>query len=164
MGDRIDFRDGRWVVLVCSTDRTFNRLAETMGRRDMITDPRYSTNARRVEHREEVDAVVGAWLAGRSLEESQRLLDPVGCPMSPVNSIADIFTDPQYRAREDIVEVDHPRFGKVAMPGPVPLLSRTPGRVVHAGPDPGTHNDAVLGDLLGLSADQIASLRQEGVL
>ena len=156
--------DGRWVVLVCSTDRTFNRLAETMGRRDMITDPRYSTNARRVEHREEVDAIVGAWLAGRSLEESQRLLDPVGCPMSPVNSIADIFTDPQYRAREDIVEVDHPRFGKVAMPGPVPFLSRTPGRVVHAGPDPGTHNDAVLGDLLGLSAEQIASLRQEGVL
>ena len=156
--------DGRWVVLVCSTDRTFNRLAEAMGRADLISDPRYSTNARRVEHREAVDALVGAWLKERTLEESLRVLDAAGCPMSPVNSIADIFADPHYRARGDIVEVDHPRLGRVAMPGLVPQLSRTPGRVVHAGPDAGTHNDAVLGGLLGLSADEIAALRQEGVL
>lgn len=156
--------DGRWVVLVCSTDRTFNRLAEAMGRSDMITDARYSTNSRRVEHREDVDAIVGAWLEARTLAESQRILDEVGCPMSPVNSIADIFADPHYRDREDIVEVDHPRFGTISMPGVVPIFSRTPGRVVHGGPDLGTHNDVVLGGLLGLTADEIASLRQEGVL
>ena len=156
--------DGRHVVLVCSTDRTFKRLAEAMGRADMIADPRYSTNARRVQHKDEVDAIVGAWLEARTLEESRSVLDAVGCPMSPVNSIADIFADPQYRAREDIVEVDHPRFGKVPMPGPVPMLSRTPGRVVHGGADRGAHNDAVLGGLLGLTADEIEALRQEGVL
>jgi crotonobetainyl-CoA:carnitine CoA-transferase CaiB-like acyl-CoA transferase len=156
--------DARWVVLVCSTDRTFNRLAEAMDRADMITDPRFSTNARRVEHRDEVDTIVGAWLKARTLEESQRVLDAVGCPMHAVNSIADIFADPQYRARGDIVEVDHPRWGKVAMPGLVPVLSATPGRVVHGGPDVGTHNDAVLGGLLGLSADEIASLRHDGVI
>jgi formyl-CoA transferase len=157
--------DGRWVVLVCSTDRTFNRLAEAMGRSDMVTDPRYSTNARRVEHREDVDAIVGAWLKERTLDESREVLDAVGCPMSPVNSIADIFADPHYRARQDVVEVDHPRLGKVAVPGVVPIFSHTPGRVVHGGgADPGADNDAVLGEILGLSADQIVSLRQEGVL
>lgn len=156
--------DGRHVVLVCSTDRTFNRLAEAIGRADMITDPRYSTNARRVERRAEVDAIVGEWLEGRTLEESRRILDAVGCPLSPVNSIADIFADPQYRAREDIVEVDHPRLGRVPMPGLVPLLSRTPGRVVHAGPDPGAHNEAVLAGLLGLSAEEIETLHREGVV
>jgi formyl-CoA transferase len=156
--------DGRHVVLVCSTDRTFNRLAEAIGRADMITDPRYSTNARRVERRAEVDAIVGEWLKGRTLEESRRVLDAVGCPLSPVNSIADIFADPQYHAREDIVEVDHPRLGRVPMPGLVPLLSRTPGRVVHAGPDPGTHNEAVLAGLLGLGAEEIETLRREGVV
>ena len=156
--------DGRHVVLVCSTDRTFKRLAEAMGRAEMIADPRYSTNARRVQHKDEVDAIVGAWLKARTLEESRSVLDAVGCPMSPVNSIADIFADPQYRAREDIVEVDHPRFGKVPMPGLVPMLSRTPGRVVHGGADRGAHNDAVLGGLLGLAADEIEALRQEGVL
>ncbi len=156
--------DGRHVVLVCSTDRTFNRLAEAIGRPDMITDPRYSTNARRVEHRGEVEAIVAAWLKSRTLAENQRILDAVGCPLCPVNSIADIFADPQYRAREDIVEIDHPRLGRVPMPGPVPLLSRTPGRVVHAGPDRGTHNEAVLADLLGLGADEIETLRREGVV
>jgi crotonobetainyl-CoA:carnitine CoA-transferase CaiB-like acyl-CoA transferase len=156
--------DGRHVVLVCSTDRTFNRLAEAMGRPDMITDPRYSTNARRVEHRAEVDAIVGAWLGARTLEESRRILDAVGCPLSPVNSIADIFTDPHYRARGDIVEIDHPRLGRVSMPGPVPMLSATPGRVVHAAPDTGAHNEAVLAGLLGLSAEEIDVLRREGVI
>ena len=156
--------DGHHVVLVCSTDRTFNRLAEAIGRADMITDPRYSTNAHRVERREEIDAIVGAWLKARTLEESRRVLDAAGCPLSPVNSIADIFNDPHYRARGDIVEVDHPRLGKVPMPGLVPMLSRTPGRVVHGGADPGTHNKAVLGDLLGLTAEEIESLRREGVV
>jgi len=156
--------DGRYVVLVCSTDRTFNRLAEAIGRRDMITDPRYQTNARRVEHREEVEAIVGAWLRSRTVEEIQRTLDEVGCPVSPVNSITDIFADPQYRARESIIEIDHPRLGKIPMPGPVPLLSLTPGRVVHPGPDPGEHNGVVLGDLLGLSAEEIEALTREGVI
>lgn len=156
--------DGRWAVLVCSTDRTFNRLAEAMGRPDMMTDPRYHTNARRVEHRDEVDAIVSSWLKRHTFSEAQEILDRAGCPLSPVNSMADIFADPHYRARESIVEVDHPRFGKVPMPGLVPALSRTPGRVVHGGPDLGQHNDAVLGGLLGLSPEEIAELRREGVV
>jgi crotonobetainyl-CoA:carnitine CoA-transferase CaiB-like acyl-CoA transferase len=156
--------DGRHVVLVCSTDRTFNRLAEAIGRPDMVSDPRYSTNARRVEHREDVDAIVGAWLRARSLEESRRILDAVGCPLSPVNSMADIFTDPHYRARGDIVEIDHPKLGRVSMPAPAPLLSATPGRVVHAAPEAGAHNEAVLAGLLGLSAEEIEHLRGDGVV
>ncbi|MBI2525542.1 MAG: CoA transferase [Candidatus Rokubacteria bacterium] len=156
--------DGRHVVLVCSTDRTFNRLAEAIGRPDMVTDPRYSVNARRVEHRKAVDAIVSAWLKARPLEDSQRILDAVGCPLSPVYSVADIFADPQYQARGDIVEVDHPRLGKVPLPGLVPVFSLTPGRVVHGGPDLGTHNGAVLGGLLGLGAEEIESLRQKGVI
>jgi formyl-CoA transferase len=129
----------------------------------MLTDPRYRTNACRVQHREDVDAIVGGWLRSRPLAESRQLLDAAGCPLSPVNSIADIFADPQYRAREDIIEVDHPQLGRMAMPGLVPLLSRTPGRVVHAGPDPGAHNAVVLGGLLGLSADELESLHRQGV-
>lgn len=156
--------DGRHVVLVCSTDRTFNRLAEAIGRADMVTDPRYCANARRVEHRAEVDAIVGAWLKSRPLEESQRTLDAVGCPLSPVYSIADIFADPHYRSRGDIVEVDHPRLGRVPVPGIVPHLSRTPGRVVHGAEDPGAHNAIVLGGVLGLGAEEIEALRREGVI
>ncbi len=156
--------DGHWVCLVCSTDRTFNRLAEAIGRSDMITDPRYATNPKRVEHRQDVDAIVGDWLRARKVDEIQRVLDDVGCPVTPVNSIADIFADPQYQARQSIVEIDHPRLGTIPMPGPVPLLSATPGRVVHPGPDPGEHNDAVLGELLGLGAEEIEALRREGVV
>lgn len=156
--------DGRFVCLVCSTDRTFNRLAEAIGRPDMTTDPRYCTNARRVEHRAEVEAIVGGWLRTRKLDEIQTTLDEVGCPVSPVHSIADIFADPQYRARQSIVEIDHPRLGKIPMPGPVPLLSRSPGRVVHRGPDHGEHTDLVFRTLLGLDANEIEALRRDGVI
>ncbi|BDG59468.1 CaiB/BaiF CoA transferase family protein [Caldinitratiruptor microaerophilus] len=156
--------DGKWVVLVCSTDSTFNRLAEAIGRPDMITDPRFSTNARRVEHREEVDAIVSDWLGRRTWEEVKRTLDAAGVPVSLVYSIADIFDDPQYRARESIVTVDHPRFGRIAMPGVVPRLSATPGRVVRAAPDPGEHNRMVYRDLLGLTDGELEELERLKVI
>lgn len=156
--------DGRWVVLVCSTDRTFNRLAEVMGRADMLTDPRYRTNAARVQHLKEVDTIVSDWLGRLTWEEARAVCEEAGVPIDPVNSIADIFADPQYQARESLVTVDHPRFGKVAMPGLVPKLSATPGKIVHGGPDLGQHNRDILAGLLGLSEQELADLRSAGVI
>ncbi len=155
--------DGKWMVLTTSTDRTFNRLAELMGREEMKTDPRYSTNRERVERRHEVDAIVTEWFRSHTAAEIQRLCDESGVPVSPVNSIADIFADPQFAARDMLVEVEHPTLGKIKVPGIVPKFTDTPGSLRHTGPTLGQHNLEVYG-ALGLTDDEIAKLGKEGVI
>lgn len=157
-------RDGRWVVLVCSTDRTFNRLAEVMGRPDLISDIRFHTNSERLSHRTDLEEVVSAWIGGQDWEVLHRICDEAGVPVDPINTVADIFTDAHVKARESIIHVDHPRFGRVAMPGLVPKLSATPGAVRESGPDLGAHNEQVFGRLLGMTADQLDSLKRAGII
>lgn len=155
--------DGRWMVLTASTKRTFDRLAHLMGRPEMITDPRYSSNRVRVQNRQEVNDVVSEWFAARDAEEIQRLLDEEGVPVSPAYTMADIFEDPHYAARDMLVEVEHPTLGSLKLPGVVPKLSKTAGSVRSLGPTLGQHNDEVYG-ALGLSEADLTRLRDEGVI
>src|SRR6266508_3147380 len=85
-------------------------------------------------------------------------------PHSPVMSMADIFADPHYRAREMIVDVPAEGIGALPQPGVVPKLSLTPGRITHAGASLGRHTDEILSGLLGLSTDEIATLHAVGVV
>ncbi len=158
-------RDGRWMVLAAATDRTFARLAEVMGRTDLLRDPRFDVNAHRMAYREEITAIVQEWFSQHDMDEVRALLDANGVPASPINSVADIFADPHYRARDDLIEVPHPILGKVTMPGIVPKLSGTPGAVRFPGPASlGEHNREVYQDLLGLSPEDLAALAAEGVI
>src|SRR5512133_3785387 len=139
-------KDGKWVVMVTSTQRTFARLAEVMGRVDLLKDPRYDTNPHRSENR-------------------QAIYDMNGVPVCPINSIADIFDDPQYRARGDLIEVEHPVLGTMTMTGLVPKLSATPGAVRFSGPvHIGKNNQEILVNELGISAGELKSLESEGVI
>ena len=157
-------RDGRWVAIACTTDRIFERLAEAMGRGEMGADPRYATGAARVENREEVDAAVSGWTRTLDMDDLVRELDEREVPVSPINSIADIFRDPHFAARGSIVEVDDPILGPTMMPGVVPRLSDSPGRVERLAPSLGEHNEEVYGELLGLDAIDLAALSDEGVI
>jgi formyl-CoA transferase len=155
--------DGKWMVLTTSTDRTFRRLTKLMGRADMVDDPRYSTNRARVKRREEVHGVVADWFASMPAEEIQRLCDEYGVPVSVAYNAADIFRDPQYAARDMLVEVEHPTFGSITVPGVVPKFSKTEGAVRGVGPTLGQHNAEVYGGL-GLSEEDIKGLEEEGVI
>lgn len=157
-------RDGRWFVLVCSTDRTFYYLAEAIDRPDMITDPRFATNAARLENREEVEAIIVEWLSRHDWAEIKETLDKAGAPVSLIYSMEDCFNDPHYRARGNIVEVRHPKFGRLHVPGITPILSKTPGAIRWLGPDVGQDNQDILTGLLEMPAEEIASLQEKGVL
>ena len=148
-------KDKKWVIIVTSSDRTFERLAKVMGREDMLTDERYYMNSERLKRFDEVNGIVGRWVSEKTQAELQQLLDENGIPISPVYSIQDIFEDPQYQARENIVEVEHPRFGKVKIPGVVPKFSETPGSIYRKAPDLGEHNETILGDLLGMDKEKL---------
>ncbi len=158
-------RDGKWVVMVTSTQRTFVRLAEVIGRMDLLKDPRFDTNPHRAEHRQEIYDVVQEWFSRYTATEAFKILDGNGVPCCPIYSIADIFQDPHYRAREDLIEVDHPVLGKVTMPGLVPKFSATPGAVRFPGPSTiGEHNREILVQELGFTPEEMEALAAEEVI
>lgn len=158
-------KDGKWAVVTASTQRTWLRCAEAIGRQDLTEDPRFADNSLRVKNHEVLDKILEEWFAARTRDEAVAIMDEYGVPISPINSIADIFDDPHYQARQNIIEVDHPTLGTVKMPGLIPKFSQTPGAVRHAGPpDPGAFNDEVYGDLLGLPDEERAKLAEDGVI
>jgi formyl-CoA transferase len=145
-------------------DTVFARLCEAMGQPELKDDPRYATHAARGVNQHELDERIAAWTRERSLDDLLVLLEDNGVPCGRIFSAPDMLTDPQYAAREAIVETDHAVFGKVKMQNVFPKLSETPGAVRWPGPALGEHTDAVLGEELGMSAEKIAALRADGVI
>ena len=145
-------------------DTVFARLCEAMGQPELKDDPRYATHAARGVNQHELDERIAAWTRERSLDDLLVLLEDNGVPCGRIFSAPDMLTDPQYAAREAIVETDHAVFGKVKMQNVFPKLSETPGAVRWPGPALGEHTVAVLGEELGMSAEKIAALRADGVI
>ncbi len=129
----------------------------------MLTDPRYHTNARRLENNDETNRIVEKWIAQLPREELLEKLDSYGVPVSPVMSIADIFENEQYKARENIVEVKHPRLGTIKVPGVVPKFEKTPGSIRSVAPDLGENNEAILNSL-GFSGEEIQRFEEKNVI
>lgn len=156
--------DGEYVTLSASSDRTFERLARAIGRPDLLDDSRFRTNAGRIAHADALDSILAAWFRERPLTEVLKILGEGDVVAGPVYDIRDIFADPQYRARDDIIQVDDPELGPIRMQGVIPKFSRTPGAVRHPGLTKGEHNAEVYQGELGLSDERLAALRETGVI
>ena len=158
-------RDGRWIAIACTNDRMFARLLSAMGRTDLAGDPRMTTTPARLAHRAVVDDLVAGWVAARDASEALAALEAAEVPSALVASVRDLFEDAQVRARENIVSIALPLLGRLAMPGVVPRLTLTPGRIDAAGPSrPGEHNEEIYGERLGLSREALARLAERGVI
>ncbi len=157
-------RDGRWIAIACTNDRIFGRLAEAMGRADMITDERYATNAARIRHRGEVNGIVADWTSTMTRDEALTRCAQAEVPCGPVYAIDEIFEDPHYKARGNILQCEDPRVGTMAIPNVVPRLEGTPGRVRWLGPPLGSHTEEVLSGVLNLDAARIDALRRDGIV
>jgi crotonobetainyl-CoA:carnitine CoA-transferase CaiB-like acyl-CoA transferase len=157
-------QDDHWVLIGANNDAIFRRLAALMGHPEWGTDPRYATQRARGERVDEVDGLVADWTSQRSAEEVQSLLIEAEVPVSRVNTIADIFEDQHYRAREMLLRIPHPRLGEVTMAGVVPKLSRTPGQVVRPGSGLGEDTRQVLVEDLGFSGEQVDRLHAAGAV
>jgi formyl-CoA transferase len=158
-------RDGKWMVIAANADKVFGRLCEAMGQPELAADPKFATHLARGENQQELEGIVAAWAAQHDADEIDRLLNEAGVICGPIYTIADIFEDPQYRARDMLVEHDDPELGAYMGPGIVPKFSETPGDVRWSGTwEEGSHNREVYGGLLGLSDEAIDQLRADGVL
>ena len=149
--------NGESLLIGGNGDAVFARLAATMGREDLAADPRYATHAARGENQAELDDIVSAWTRNWPLPELLALLETNGVPCGRIFRAPDMLEDPQFTARQSIVEVDHPVFGKVKMQNAFPRLSETPGSVRWPGPALGAHTWEVL-ESLGVDAGRLADL------
>jgi formyl-CoA transferase len=152
------------VALSASSERIFARLCETIGHPELTEDERFATNEARVEHADELDGYVEDWTRERTTEQAIDALEEGGAVVAPVYDVADVFEDEQYRAREDIVEVDDPDVGPTKTQNALPKFSRTDGEVRHLGPRHGEHTEEVLVEELGLSEAEVAALRERDVV
>jgi crotonobetainyl-CoA:carnitine CoA-transferase CaiB-like acyl-CoA transferase len=156
--------DGRWVVFTAPAQHLFERLCTMLGQPELPHDPRFVSATERPKHIDVILGLATEWFAARPFEKAVEELRAHDIPHSPIMSMADIFADPHYRAREMIIDVPTEGLGSLPQPGVVPKLSLTPGRVTHAGPAMGRDTDEILSGLLDLPSDEIASLRAQGVI
>jgi crotonobetainyl-CoA:carnitine CoA-transferase CaiB-like acyl-CoA transferase len=158
-------RDGHWIAIACTNDRMFARLLQAMDRPDLAGDSRMTTTPGRLEHRALVDGLVAGWVGERDAVEALAALEASEVPSSLVASVADLFEDAHVRARENIVSAVLPLLGRITMPGVVPRLTLTPGRIEGPGPArPGEHNEEIYGGKLGLSSAELTRLGQRGII
>jgi crotonobetainyl-CoA:carnitine CoA-transferase CaiB-like acyl-CoA transferase len=156
-------RDGKWIAIACTSDAMFARLAEVMEQPELAAANRYGPQALRLAARDEVNVIVANWVATLDLEIVLACCTRGGVPASLIYSIADIFEDPQYRARGNI-KMTESRAGAIAIPDVVPRLSATPGEVRWLGEGIGAQNEEIFRDLLGLEDADLCQLRDEGVI
>jgi crotonobetainyl-CoA:carnitine CoA-transferase CaiB-like acyl-CoA transferase len=157
--------DERWVVIAANVDTVFRRLTAAMGRPELADDPRFATHEARAANQDAIETVIADWAGARTAAEIDAELDVAGVPAGIVATIADIFEDPQFRAREMLVDAVDDEIGTYKAPGIVPKLSETPGSLRWSGrAEPGTDNGDVYGGLLGCSDAELAALREEGVV
>lgn len=156
-------RDGKHVTIGANGDAIFQRLMRALGRDDLANDPGLADNAGRDTRREEIYALLDAWVASHDEAEVLAVLERAEVPASRVYSVADMFADPQFLAREMIQSSRLPDGKEFKVPGIVPKLSATPGGTEWLGPQLGEHTDAVLA-ALGYDGAHIAELRRAGAI
>ncbi|HEX4326683.1 MAG TPA: CaiB/BaiF CoA-transferase family protein [Burkholderiales bacterium] len=151
-------KDGVHIVIGGNGDSIFKRLMSTIERDDLGNDPGLAINSGRAQRAQELDDAIQAWCGANEAEFILKALNDAQVPNGKIYSIADIAQDPQYLARE-MIQTVHLKDGmELKVPGVVPRLSKTPGRVNGVGPDLGEHNQGVLASL-GYTAEQIAALK-----
>jgi crotonobetainyl-CoA:carnitine CoA-transferase CaiB-like acyl-CoA transferase len=155
--------DGKYVIIGGNGDSIYQRLMRAIGRPEMAEDPRYATNARRVENEREIDDAISAWTGERDSAAVLEALRKAEVPNGPIYNVADMMADPHFNARGmfESVEVNGKPLKIPAIP---PRLGETPGRTDAPGPALGAHTDEVLERLLGVAGEARAELRAAGVI
>jgi len=157
-------RDGRWIGISASSQKTFERLVEAMDMPLLAKDPRFKNNASRCDNDEELDSIMENWFCRYDAEEILQRFNQADVVAGPVYDIADVFADPHYAARDMIVDVPDEDFGSVRMQAAVPKFSRTPGEVQHSGQSMGSDNIEVYCEELGLTNSEYERLQELGVI
>ncbi len=152
------------IVMGANQDSVFARLAEAMGDPSLAEDPDYADHVSRGEHQEELDELIGRWTVTLDADALLQRLEAHGVPAGRIYRAPEMLDDPHFRARESIVDVDHPAFKSLKMQNIFPKLSRSQGKIRWPGPDLGEHNAEIYRDLLEISDETLRDLIHDGVV
>lgn len=157
-------RDQCWVTLAGSTHALFTANCRAIGKPELIEDPRFATNAKRVDRAVELNAIFSDWCAAHTLDEVLAAFAEHGGTIAPIYSMEQIANDPQMQARGMITRVPDKHFGTVAVSNVVPRFTVDKAQVRHSAGDVGQDNQEVYGDWLGLSPSELAALAEAKVV
>jgi crotonobetainyl-CoA:carnitine CoA-transferase CaiB-like acyl-CoA transferase len=152
------------VIVACGNDNLYRKLCQAAGCGELAADPRFATNGKRVENRAELTRLLQEVFSRRSTRAWVEALEAAGVPNGPINNVAQVYEEPQVKARGIRVEMDHPVAGRLPTVASPMRFSATPLEYRLAPPLLGEHTEEVLKTLLGRSEAQIAALRAEGIV
>ena len=156
-------KDGDYLI-GANQDSVFLRLCEAMSRPELATDPRYATHQARGERQAELDALIEAWTRQRTVDEVEAAMSDAGVPAGRIYRAPDMLADPHFKAREALIELAHPKWGKLPMQNAFPKLSLTPGSVRRPAPQTVGQDNADVYSALGLGQAELENLRAAGVI
>jgi crotonobetainyl-CoA:carnitine CoA-transferase CaiB-like acyl-CoA transferase len=154
--------DGRWLAVSTSSQSVAERVLRLVGRPDVIARSWFATGRGRAAHADELDAVVGGWVAARTAAEVTAAFEEAQAAIAPVYDVRDIFSDPQYAALGTIAEVPDEELGRLKMQNQLFRMSATPGRIRWPG-RPHGHDTAAVLAAIGVDAPALADLRARGI-
>ncbi|MGQ4362028.1 CaiB/BaiF CoA transferase family protein [Streptomyces sp. SAS_272] len=155
--------DGDWVAVSTSAQSVAERVMRLVGRPELIDEPWFATGAERAVHTDVLDEAVGSWIARHTRTDVLAAFEKAEAAIAPVQDVRDVLSDPQYQALDTVTAVDDPELGRIRMQNVLFRLSATPGAIRWAGRPHGADTDAVLTEL-GLTADELSTLREAGAL
>ena len=156
-------RDG-WFAIICINEEHWRGLTRAMGRPELADDPRFVSNAARVEHMLETDAAVETWAADLTRAEIFAATGEHRVPSAPVRDLQEVLSNAHMRERGMLEDIDHPRLGRITVPGSPLRYHGTPQTAATPSPAIGADNAEVYGELLGLTAEEVEALREEGAI
>ncbi|MCB1661002.1 MAG: CoA transferase [Pseudomonadales bacterium] len=156
-------QDGKYVVIGGNGDSIFQRLMVAAGFPELATDVRFATNADRVANEAELDELLENWCSQHNAQQILDALEQNRVPGGPIYSVADMFEDPHFIERGLFEQVSI-NGEPLKIPAIMPRLTATPGGTKWPGPELGSHNQAVFGEILGLSAAELAEMKELGII
>jgi crotonobetainyl-CoA:carnitine CoA-transferase CaiB-like acyl-CoA transferase len=156
--------DGRWIAISASASDMAFRLFRAMGRTDLIENPEYDTPPKRLAHGDFIDDLVADWIKQRTLDEAMGILKEYEVPVAPVYDIAQIMEDPQYQARETIIQLPDEDLGAVRITNIAPKFSKTPGCIRHTGRTAIGYDTEDVLKSIGMSDQEIGALVESGII
>ncbi|WP_294147439.1 CaiB/BaiF CoA-transferase family protein [uncultured Clostridium sp.] len=161
-GGKFLTKDDKWVFLASSTNNSFKYLTTAMGRPELYE--KYPLMEDRFKAADYIMEETRKWFAGHDYDYVLKRCNENKVALSPIYSIADIWKDPQYQARHNLVEFDSPDFGKVHIPSVCPVLTETPGEINWIGQPVGAFNDEIYRDMLGMGDEELKELKENGII
>jgi crotonobetainyl-CoA:carnitine CoA-transferase CaiB-like acyl-CoA transferase len=151
-------------VITIGNDKLWARFCNAIGRQDLVDNPKFRTNPLRVKNREELIRILNKIIEQKTCKQWLEIFSKESIPAAPINTIDEVFADPQVLHRQMLVEINHPTIGKLKMTGLPVKYSDTKPSIRFAPPLLGQHTGEILKDLLGYTDEQIKQLREENVI